>query len=197
MVKHWKIAYPIPFGKMVKKAAKAVNVNPFFAWAVIREESSFNTGIESFANAIGLMQLILPTARLMATKKEGRVTRARLKNPEFNVTLGTRYLREVRNRTGANWALIPAGYNAGTGALKRWMKARSHLPLDLFVEMIPYEEARGYTKRVISSLATYRSLYGGEFTDPLPYFSQKVRVTSPKKRRAKKRKRRRRRRPRK
>ena len=193
MTKHWKIAYPRPFGRMVKKASKAVRVNPFFTWGVIREESSFNVGIESFANAIGLMQLILPTARQMATKKEGRVTRRRLKDPAYNITLGTRYLREVRDRTGANWALVPAGYNAGAGALSRWIKARGHLPLDLFVETIPYEEARGYTKRVVASWATYRTLYGGEFADPLPYFSQKVRVTKPKKKRKKKRRRGRRR----
>jgi len=198
MTKHWKIAYPTPFGRMVKKASKAADVNRFFTWGVIREESSFNVGIESFANAIGLMQLILPTARQMATKKEGRVTRRRLKDPKFNVTLGTRYLRKVRDSTGANWALVPAGYNAGAGALSRWIKARGHLPLDLFVEMIPYEEARGYTKRVIASWATYRTLYGGEFSDPLPYFSQKVRVMKPKKtkkKRRKKKRRRRRRRP--
>jgi len=194
MTKHWKIAYPTPFGRFVKKGSKAARVNRFFTWGVIREESSFNVGIESFANAIGLMQLILPTARQMATKKEGRVTRRRLKDPAFNITLGTRYLREVRDRTGANWALIPAGYNAGAGALQRWIKARGHLPLDLFVEMIPYEEARGYTKRVIASWATYRTLYGGEFSDPLPYFSQKVRVKKPKKRRKKKKKKKRRRR---
>jgi soluble lytic murein transglycosylase len=187
MVKHWKIAYPKPYGAMIKKAAKATRINPLFAWGVIREESGFNPRVESFANAIGLMQLILPTARRMATRKEGRVTRARLKQPKFNVTLGTRYLRRLRDVTGANWAVIPAGYNAGDGALKRWMKARGHLPLDLFVETIPYEEARGYTKRVIASWATYRALYGGRHADPLPYFSQKVRVTAPKKKRRKKR----------
>jgi hypothetical protein len=43
----------------------------------------------------------------------------------------------------------------------RWLKARGHMPLDLFVEHMTFEEARWYTKRVVSSYATYRFLYAG------------------------------------
>jgi len=111
----------------------------------------------------------------------------RLTNPDLNVKLGARYLAHVGSTNRAAMQLWPAGYNAGGGALKRWLKARGHLPLDLFVETIPFEEARGYTKRVISSWATYRMLYG-ETKQPMPYVSQKTRVAKKKKKARKKKK---------
>ncbi len=187
--KAWQIAYPRPFSGLVKKAAKKEGVESAFIWGVMREESSFKASAESFANAIGLMQLIMPTARHVATKAEGRITRKKLTKPKLNINLGARYLAEVGAKSGAVSFLWPAGYNAGTGALKRWLKQRRHLPLDLFVEAIPYEEARGYTKRVNASRATYGYLYGKSGADPLPYISQRL-LKKKKRTRKKKRKRR-------
>ena len=51
------------------------------------------------------------------------------------------------------------GYNAGEGAVWRWLRQYGDLQeIDLFVEAIPYDETRGYTKRVLSSFLTYRWL---------------------------------------
>lgn len=185
--KHWRVAYPDPFERLVTAAGKDAGVDPYFVRAVIREESGYNAGIESFANAVGLMQLILPTAQQMANKADGKITRAALTNPDLNVKLGARYLAHVGKHTRGVMPLWPAGYNAGSGALKRWLKARGSMPLDLFVEMIPFEEARGYSKRVVASWATFRLLYGDP-KEPLPYISQKTQTPPPKKARAKKRK---------
>ncbi|MBU1432963.1 transglycosylase SLT domain-containing protein [Myxococcota bacterium] len=178
---YWRIAYPTPFKPAVEAAATAAGVDPRFVWGVIREESGFAPAAESFANAVGLMQLILPTGQQMAEPGEGRITKARLTIPALNIKLGARFLAYVQETTSCNPALIPAGYNAGAGALKRWMKARGDLPLDLFVETIPYEEARGYVKRVIASWATYTLLYGPQQADPLLRLSMKVKVKKPKK----------------
>lgn len=171
--KHWNIAFPTPFKRLVQTAAKDTGVDQAFIWGIMREESGFNAAVQSWAAAIGLMQLILPTAKSMRDKKkkEKPITRERLKVPAINIRLGSRYLAHVKKKTGAQWALIPAGYNAGGGALKRWLKARGGLPLDLFVETIPFQEARWYTKRVVSSWGTYRALHGD---GQLPYISQKT-----------------------
>ncbi len=194
--KHWQIAYPRVFGDLAKKHAKASKLDPHFVWGVIREESGFNAGVESFANAVGLMQLILPTAKQMASKSDGLINRDRLTEPDLNIRLGARYLARVREVTGAQAALLPAGYNAGAGALRKWLKARPDVPLDLFVELIPYDEARGYTKRVVASWATYRALYAKAGRDPLPYLPQRThrapKLKKKKKRRARKKKRKRR-----
>jgi soluble lytic murein transglycosylase len=173
----WKVAYPQPFERLVRKAAKGAGIDHAFIWGIMREESGFNPGIESHAAAVGLLQLILPTAKRMRKKGEKQVTKTRLKDPEVNIPLGARYLAHVKEYTGGQWALVPAGYNAGAGALSKWLKQRGHLPLDLFVETIPYEEARWYTKRVVASWATYRALYDNKkYKNPLPYVSQRTRA---------------------
>ena len=135
-------------------AAEQAGIPVNLARSITREESGFHPGLESSANAIGLMQLILPTARSMAKKADGKINGTSLRRPALNVRLGTRYLRHVYTNTKAVYSLIPAGYNAGGGALKRWLRKRGRLDLDLFVELIPYEEARGYTKRVNSTWGT-------------------------------------------
>lgn len=177
--KHWHIAFPDPYPDLMDKMGKAEGVDPFLIRAIIREESGFNPGIESFANAIGLMQLILPTAESMAKKDKEKVTREKLTDPDFNVKLGARYLAYVADHADAVLPLVPPGYNAGAGAIKRWIAARGELDLDLFVETIPFEEARGYTKRVVATWATYKYLYGKP-AEVLPYVSQKLtRETKP------------------
>ena len=64
--------------------------------------------------------------------------------------------------------MVPAiaAYNAGEGAVGRWLRERGHLPLDEFLEAIPYEETRGYTKRVLASYFVYSWLYSRG--DPVP-----------------------------
>ena len=82
-----------------------------------------------------------------------------LREPALNIELGTRYLEKLLKRHPV-LPLASAGYNAGGGAVSKWRKRQGDLPLDEFVERIPYREARGYAKRVTRSIARYRWLYG-------------------------------------
>ncbi|MFN3198232.1 MAG: transglycosylase SLT domain-containing protein [Bradymonadia bacterium] len=168
---HWEMGYPQAFGPLVQKAAKEVGIDPFFVWAIMREESGFNPAVQSFANAFGLMQLIMPTAKSMRKKGEKAITRTSLRDPEVNVRLGTRYLAHIGDRVRDTLPLLPSGYNAGPGALKRWLKARGKLPLDMWVELIPFEETRWYTRSVVGSWIIYSALYGENGKDPIPVIS--------------------------
>jgi len=156
---HWSLAFPPAYEAEVNAASEESKIPPALIWAVMREESGFNHGVESWANAIGLMQLILPTARSMGRKLDIRVNRRTLRNPEVNIRLGTAYLSHLEGKLGGHQALMISGYNAGEGAVMRWLKARPDHEIDLFVEEIPYDQTRGYTKRVIGTLATYMFLY--------------------------------------
>ena len=158
----WKIAYPRPFGNIVKKHAKVAGIEEEIVYSIMRTESAFDPNIESFANAVGLLQLILPTAKRLAQGEPGVINRATLKNPDRNVQLGTRFLGQLQTKF-SHPAVMAAGYNAGQGAAGRWIKKFGHLPLDEFVETIPYREARRYAKSVLNSLATYRLLYKEEY----------------------------------
>jgi soluble lytic murein transglycosylase len=156
----WTLAYPTVFEETVQNAAETSNISPNLIWAVMREESGFSPKIESWANALGLMQLILPTAKAMGKQLGITVTRQNLRKPEVNIPLGAAYLSYLSTLFRAHPVLVAAGYNAGEGAVAKWLKNRTDKDLDLFVEQIPYDQTRGYTKRVIGSLAAYTYLYG-------------------------------------
>jgi soluble lytic murein transglycosylase len=156
----WTLAFPKAYEAEVAAASAESKVREPLLWAVMREESGFNSGIESWANAIGLMQIILPTARRVGKGLGIGATPGSLRDPAINIRIGAAYLAHLAERFDGNPALMVAGYNAGEGAVAKWLKARPGSDLDLFVERIPYDQTRGYTKRVLASLATYGFLYG-------------------------------------
>lgn len=155
----WEIAYPRPFLPIVAAEAKKQNLPQAFAYAIMREESAFEPRVVSHAKAFGLMQLIVPTAKKMSESLNLPWDEESLKKPEVNVPLGCRYLTVLRGQFADNPLLAIPGYNAGGGAPKKWIGERPVDDFDLWVERIPYEETRHYTKRVITSLAAYEFLY--------------------------------------
>lgn len=157
----WKIAYPRGFAALMDKAAAEFGMHPSVLYAICRSESGFNPRIESHAHAIGLLQLILPTAQAMAKGLDVEATVETLRQPAVNVRLGARYLSKLYGRFEREQQMA-AGYNAGGGAVGRWRKQRGDWPLDLFVEAIPFRETRDYAKRVTSAIATYRVLFHDE-----------------------------------
>ena len=157
----WQIAYPRAFKSLVENAADEFGLHPSIVWAIGRSESGFNPRVESHAAAIGLLQLILPTAQAMAKPLGLTADATTLRQPSVNVRLGARYLKSLFSRFERE-PQMAAGYNAGGGAVGRWRKTRGDWPMDLFVESIPFRETRDYAKRVSSSIAVYRNLYDGE-----------------------------------
>ena len=105
------------------------------------------------------MQLIVPTAAWVAAGTPHGHDEASLKTPEVSVSLGVRLLGKLEAKH-AHRALAIGAYNAGSGAVERWVRARGGEDLDLFVEHIPYDETRNYVKRVLASQAAYAFLEG-------------------------------------
>lgn len=155
----WKLAYPKPYAELVAEQARKNGVAPSLVYAVMREESAFDPDAESPADAYGLMQLILPTARQMARPLGLPHDRVSLKRPSVNIPLGARVLRDYTARFPADPLLAVAAYNAGPGAAQRWLKQRPGESFDLWVELIPYVETRRYIKRVLGSAAVYAIVY--------------------------------------
>jgi len=156
----WKVAYPTPYGEHVKKRTQASGIQESLAYAIMREESAFNAAAVSSANAYGLMQLIEPTARALARPMGLSATPKSLVRPSVNIALGCRFLGDLESRFSELPLLAIPAYNAGPTRVSRWLKERSGMDFDLWVELIPYKETRNYTKRVLSSRAAYALLYG-------------------------------------
>lgn len=159
--KFWRLAYPAAYRDLLTEAALKNGVPPALQFAIVREESAFDPFSESFANAIGLTQMIPVTAKRFAG---GLPTdRESLRDPAINVAIGSRFLGFLWQTMKQNPALTISGYNAGEGAVFRWLRTLAdRREIDLFIESIPYDETRGYTKRVLGSFLVYRWL------EPLP-----------------------------
>jgi len=173
----WEIAYPRAFDDLVVQDSATNAIPTALTWAIMREESDFIADAKSGSNAFGLMQLIVPTARVVAHGTGLPFDEASLKLPKISVALGTRLLGQLRASFADNPTLAIAAYNGGGGAVGRWISARGDEDFDLWVEEIPWEETRGYEKRVLSSEAAYAYLYDPAALDEVLRMSPRARGT--------------------
>jgi len=152
--------YPLAFWDLIQKKAQDRDLDPYLVLGLIRQESLFDTRARSPATALGLMQLIPPTATRIA-KQLGlpAPTQETLFEPETNLTLGTQYLKDLLQRYSNNWHKALAAYNAGEAAVDRWEKEIVTDDIEEFVERIPYVETRGYVKLVLRNHQIYKRLY--------------------------------------
>ncbi|MGI8642257.1 MAG: transglycosylase SLT domain-containing protein [Pyrinomonadaceae bacterium] len=156
----WDIFYPLTNWSDIKYWAKQRNLDPHQIAGFIRQETIFDPKAKSVANAYGLMQLLIPTARTMAKKYNASVTEIygdTLFQPALNIELGTAYIREQYNKYFRT-EFVAVAYNAGPGRVVQWQKT---LPpeIDEFVEEIPFKETKGYVQGIIRNSAQYRRLY--------------------------------------
>ncbi len=155
----WDIFYPLTHWDQIKLWAKNRNLDAYQVAGLIRQESVFNPRARSGANAYGLMQLLIPTARMMARKygTEASVTGESLFQPALNIELGTAYMKDQLEKFG-RIEYMAVAYNAGPGRVSQWSNS---LPweIDEYVEAIPFRETRGYVQGIIRNSAQYRRLY--------------------------------------
>jgi len=148
-------------------------VEPSLAYAIARQESSFDPMALSPVGARGLMQLMLPTAQETARKNKIAFSPERLTaDAAYNVALGTAHLGELVEYWNGSYILAIASYNAGAGNVKKWIAANGD-PRDIgidpvrWIERIPVSETRFYVQRVMENLEIYRARINGEFKSAL------------------------------
>jgi soluble lytic murein transglycosylase len=153
------VYFPDPGGLMPEGLA----VDRPLALAIARRESEFLPEAVSPAGALGLMQVMPGTAKLMAGKL-GLAHRpaALTTDPAFNARLGAAYLAHLAEEFGPSLALKAAGYNAGPGRPRAWMAEigdprRASVDVVDWVELVPFTETRTYIMRVAEGVAIYRA----------------------------------------
>jgi soluble lytic murein transglycosylase len=159
----WQAAYPRAFRDMVEPLASAAGAPDLFVYAVMRKESSFQPQVVSPSDARGLLQLIPATGQEVAKHLGVPLFVDELFDPEVNIRFGAAYLGGLLKRFGGQIALAAGAYNAGSHAMMRWCDQWGSRPLDEFVELVTYDQAREYIKRVLAVYARYRLLYGLPF----------------------------------
>jgi len=130
---------------------------------ITRQESSFDRSAVSHAGARGMMQLMLPTAREQAGKMGVGYDSSRLtSDPAYNVMLGSAYFGRLLNNWDGNVPLAVASYNAGSGNVRKWVRAygdpRAGTDVLRWIESIPFTETKGYVQRVIENSVVYDSM---------------------------------------
>jgi soluble lytic murein transglycosylase len=144
----------------------ANSVEPALVFSVIRQESEFLVAVRSHAGAQGLMQLMPFTARTEA--KDARLPYAlhRLTtDAAYNLRLGTQHLQRLREYYEGSYPLMVAAYNAGVGRVDRWLAQhgdprKGKVEWADWIELIPFEETRLYTKYVLENHTVYRLRLG-------------------------------------
>jgi soluble lytic murein transglycosylase len=158
----WRIAYPRPYLALLTEHAKKNHVVLEVLQAIVREESAFDPLRESYANAIGLTQMVNSTATRFAKGTGIAPTRENLRDPEKNVTIGARFLGFLFSQWNGFIHLVPPSYNGGEGYVKRVLKTRGTWPADEVIESIVDDQIRNYSKRVLGSFFAYTWIYKHE-----------------------------------
>ncbi len=149
------LAFPDRYWAEVQSVTTEYDYDPRIFHALVREESSFNKDIRSWAGARGLSQLMPATAKRVAGWLGRTVSKTTITDPELNLAIGSRYLHYLFDHFDNNPFLAVAGYNAGEGNVGKWVTRFGNVPSDEFVEHIPFRETRHYVKRVLGTYRTY------------------------------------------
>jgi soluble lytic murein transglycosylase-like protein len=141
----------------------ANTAEPALVYSLIRQESEFNHRARSWVGARGYMQLMWFTARQEARDLKLRYSTSLLiTNPSYNLRLGTAHVSRLLGILDGSYPLVLAAYNAGAHRVKTWLAAHGDprksgsIDWPTWIELIVYDETRGYVKRVLEALPVYR-----------------------------------------
>jgi soluble lytic murein transglycosylase len=163
----WKTLYPLPYEAALRREAARNDFDPMFAAGLIRQESTFQADIVSYANAIGLMQVLPKTGKLLAKQLKIRYNKKLLYDANYNLQLGMLYIANLVRLTGAP-EYAAAAYNAGEDRIALWKSERNYEEIPELVESIPFTQTREYVQIVLRNAAVYRMIYGSGATQDAP-----------------------------
>ncbi|WP_426442953.1 transglycosylase SLT domain-containing protein [Bradyrhizobium genosp. P] len=172
--------YAFPIIGIPKHSPIAPDIGRSMTYSIARTESAFDQRDKSSANAVGLMQV---------TPEAGRDTAKRfgvsydwdkmVSDPVYNTQMGAAEISALLSEYHGCSIMTFAGYNAGRGRVRDWIKAYGDPrdpkvdPVD-WVERIPLSETRNYVQRVMENFAVYRARFEGSDTALVAKNDQRV-----------------------
>ncbi len=154
------LRFPLLYRNDVEDKSDKFQLEPAMIFAIIRQESLFYPAAKSPAGARGLMQLMPYTAKNMIDKAGlPDDYKKQLNQPHINIHLGSFYIAHLFKEHYTHPVLTIASYNAGPHRIKKWLPKKT-IPVDLWVELIPWHETRNYVKNVLTYIAIYQEMLG-------------------------------------
>ncbi|HSI02589.1 MAG TPA: lytic transglycosylase domain-containing protein [Reyranella sp.] len=145
------------------------NLDKALVYGFMRQESAFNPKARSYVGAMGLMQLMPATARIVTSKFAPETAGGNPWEPSTNVSLGQAYIASLLGDVDNNLVQAVAAYNGGPGNVMRWNNSlnASADPL-LYIASIPLNETRDFVQRVLANYWMYQVRLG----QPTPSLDQ-------------------------
>lgn len=164
----WQHAYPLAYRELIEKHRDRGKNPAFYLFAIMRKESGFDPHTWSYADAIGLLQMIPATTRRVADELGIAYTDDLLYDPDLNIMTGAWYIGHLLQKFKGQIPLGSGSFNSGPRPVMRWCDLNGDRPIDEFVEMVSYRQTREYMKKVTETYARYVYLYGDEvYAQPL------------------------------
>lgn len=163
--------FPKEYWDIVRDDEKRSDLDPLLLLSVMKQESGFDAQALSHSGAVGLMQMIPPTAEDVKRELGLKVEVPKdLNDPATNVKFCAYYLAKLLKNFSGSVPLALAAYNAGPKRITQFIAA--HGPLtDTWVDELPWSEPSFYVKSILKNYIVYRMLYGGLKNLPTPPWS--------------------------
>lgn len=158
----WEAVYPLAYRGFIEKYGPSGDNPPRYLYSIMQKESAYNPHDVSYADAIGLLQMIPPTSRRVAEQIGRPYTDDVLYDPEGNIQFGAWYIGRLLKKFKGQVALGAGSFNAGPKAMLRWLMRNGDRPLDEFIELCPYTQTREYMKKLLDIYAHYVYLWDGQ-----------------------------------
>lgn len=156
-----ELRFPVAYRSLMEGAAKNRGLPAEWLFAVARQESAFMADARSPVGAMGLLQLMPATAKLVGKSLGLHVNPKLLGEPENNIPLGSKYLSDLLARYDGNRVLATAAYNAGPGRVSRLLAQQpTPVSMDVWVETFPIRETREYIQSVLAFTVIYTERLG-------------------------------------
>ncbi len=173
---YWQALYPFPFQNLIQTWSTERNLNPMLVTALIRQESRFESQIESVVGAKGLMQVMPETADWIDQNIDAG--EYNLDNPADNIKLGTWYLSYTHQEYGDNSLYAVASYNAGPGNVADWITRDNFKNADEFAQQIPFPETKNYVRSVFGGYWNYLRLYNPDIAAKVKQYTARKTTSS-------------------
>lgn len=161
------LRFPAAYGPSFDDVALRHDIDSSLLRAITRQESAFQVKAKSSAGALGLMQVMPATAKLAMRRGNlarhlgagsGQVIEHDLVIPERNIEIGSYHLGWLLKRYDNLRPLAIAAYNAGESRVDRWLRRSPSVPIDVWIETIPFRETRNYVQNVLAFQVVYQGL---------------------------------------